>query len=154
MLMAIWLTTFAAVGAPEVLEPADTFVAPQVTEIPEGLRDLAERMPGDGRWVQDKPDGPPPLAGTFLASPLDRHVLRRARLLDRYPSLCQVKIDGARHVHDAEVSAIRQVAQAECIIKRIDDRVSITSDGVPLWAAAIAAVGGLVVGGFIGLAIR
>lgn len=152
MLTVILLITSMTAADPEVLEPADTFVAPAVLPIPEELRDFAETMPGDGRWARRVGvAGPAPISGTFLISPLDNHILSRMRTLDRYPGLCQAKIDAARGVADAEKSAIKQVAKADCIIKRIDDQVAVTSEGVPQWVAVLIGLGGVGLGALAAL---
>ena len=112
-MIAFVLTALFASEVP-VLAPAEPGKAPLVMPMPDGLP-KARNAPDHGKWVDNDlgpvagPEGKP---GTFMPAPLDREVLRRLKLLDLYPGLCQEHIDAVLRLRDIEVVAAATIAMA------------------------------------------
>ena len=97
--------------------------------------------------------------GTFLPGPLDREVMRRLSLMDRYPGLCQSHRDAMGRIHKVALSGAVEVERAQCVVDRVEaiDNVGDTirrpeNFYIPrlgMWGVALGCIGAGVAFGYL-----
>jgi len=124
--------------------------APEVSGFPVGLPE-ARKAPVQGVFV--RVNGEKEQDGTWLPDPLDDHVVRRLRLLDVYPELCQRQLDRVAELKDLERQEALDVAQAQCTVNQVDSQVTLESEKTT-WLQWAMVAGAVVLGGLAGYGIR